>query len=155
MKTQIELRTACPTASIALCFLAAIVFSLPLAAQDPGAGGADSQSKYGGMIGAPNQVTITIGVRDSRGLPFEEKASVHLFSRMRGVNRTLSTDQNSTAGFQNLLEGPYDVEVKCPGYLTVTDHLDVTGGSSFLTPMSTCILPPIRILLATLPRAWF
>jgi len=135
MNVQLVLRTSLFALSTPLRILAFLVlpflFTLPLCAQDPGANGADSQSKYGGMIGTPNQVTITIGVRNSRGLPFDEKASVHLFSRMRGVNRTILTDQDSTASFQNLLEGPYDVEVQYPGYRTVTDHLDVTGGSSF------------------------
>jgi tetratricopeptide (TPR) repeat protein len=137
MKTELIPRVSVSAVStplrLLLFFALLFLFTLPLSAQDPSARGADSQSQYGGMIGRPNEVSITIGVRDSRGFPLEDKASVRLFSRMRAVNRTFFTDQNSTANFSNLLEGQYDVEVLCPGYLPVIDHLDVTSGSSFFT----------------------
>ncbi len=50
---------------------------------------------------------------------------------MRSVNRTFFTAQDSSASFPGLLEGPYDVEVQCPGYRPAVEHLDVTSRLAF------------------------
>jgi len=102
-------------------------------AQDPGGAGAGLPSAYGGLLTNLQQVTVTIGVRDARGLPLDELASVHLTSRLRGVNRISETRESANVSFQNLLEGPYDVLVECAGYRPVQQHLEVTGGSAFFT----------------------
>jgi tetratricopeptide (TPR) repeat protein len=101
--------------------------------QSPPPGGASTSSKYDSVTATPGTVTVTVGVRDSRGLPLEDKASVQLTSRTRGFNRTFPTDQSSSAIFDSLIEGPYDVEVQCPGYGTVKNHLDITGGAAFFS----------------------
>lgn len=107
--------------------------SAGMAQMPPSQGVNNSQSMMDGTMGAPQQVTITIGVRDARGLPLEAPATVRISSHMRGVNRTAATREESAASFVNLLEGPYEVEVRCPGYKTVVDHLDATSGQAFFS----------------------
>jgi Flp pilus assembly protein TadD len=85
------------------------------------------------MTTQPQIVTVSIGVRDSHGLPLEEKASVKLSSKVRGFYKTFLTEQSSSASFTSILEGPYDLEVQCPGYVTVVEHLDINEGSAFFS----------------------
>ncbi len=85
------------------------------------------------MVGTRQMVAITVGVRDARGLPLDDKASVRLISKASVYNRTIPTEGNSSATFPNVWEGPYDVEVKCEGYRPVLDHLDVGGGLAFFS----------------------
>ena len=89
--------------------------------------GVNSQYTTMGTLSAPSFVTITIGVRDARGMPLDVEAVVRLTSPVRAVNLMSPSRDESSASFANLLEGIYDVEVKCPGYRTVVDRLDVTG----------------------------
>ena len=103
------------------------------AQQDGGFSSAGSEAKISGMMKNRQQVTIIVGVRDARGLPVDEPASVRLVSKFSAYARTNPTEKDSTASFPNLLEGPYYVEVHCPGYRGVIDHLDVSGGSAFFT----------------------
>ena len=93
-------------------------------------GGAD-YSKFGN-VQAPQDVTITIAVRDARGLPLEDAATVLLSSKLRGVYRSLDTKSSADVSF-GVLEGPYEVQVACPGYRTVKQELNVFGGSAFFT----------------------
>ena len=80
----------------------------------------------------PQRVTITIGVRDARGLPIEDMATVHLSSKLRGVHQTGDTKSSADVTFA-VLDGPYEVQVECPGYQTVKNELNVYGGSGFFT----------------------
>ena len=83
-----------------------------------------------GMLRAPQNVTITVAVRDARGLPIEDLAIVHLSSKMRGVHQSGDTKSSADVSF-GVLEGPYEVQVECPGYRTVKQELTVYGGSGF------------------------
>ena len=67
-----------------------------------------------GVARAPQDVTITIGIRDARGLPIEDMATVFLSSKMRGVHQTRDTKSSADVSFA-VLEGPYEVQVECPG----------------------------------------
>jgi tetratricopeptide (TPR) repeat protein len=106
-------------------------FAFGAHAQEQPVGGGQIPSGYAPMVSSLQQVTITIGVRDARGLPIEEPATVHLTSNLRRVNRDSDTRDSADVNFANLLEGPYEVEVDCPGYRPVREHLDVTGGAAF------------------------
>lgn len=81
------------------------------------------------------RVTISIGVRDSRGLPLEDQAKVSLFSKSRGFSKTIPAAQDSTANFSDVLQGDYDVEVQCPGYVSVLKHIEVAVGSNSYFPV--------------------
>lgn len=106
---------------------------LSAGAQDAATTGAGTPSAYANMLSTLQQVTINVAVRDARGLPLDEAASIHLTSQLRRVNRFTDTKESATVSFANLLEGPYEVVVECPGYRTEQQHLDVTGGSAFFT----------------------
>jgi tetratricopeptide (TPR) repeat protein len=109
----------------------------PVAAQQPPppspvVSGADT-TKLGTLIRAPQDVTITIAVRDGRGLPIDDLATVRLSSNLRGVHRIQDTKNSADVSFGNLLEGSYEVEVRCEGYRSVQQMIDVNGGSAFFT----------------------
>jgi tetratricopeptide (TPR) repeat protein len=93
----------------------------------------ENSGEYIGMLRNSETVTVTVGVRDSRGLPLDDNASVRLVGKLRAFTRTIPTERNSSATFVDLLTGPYDVEVSCPGYRSVVDHLEVIAGSAFFS----------------------
>lgn len=105
----------------------------PLWGQDASSMGSSVPSSLEHMTGTRQMVSITVGIRDARGLPLEEKASVRLIGKMIAYSRTLPTEPNSTATFPQIWEGPYDIEVQCPGYRGVIHHIDVNGGLAFFT----------------------
>ena len=115
--------------------LGIVLLSLETAgvAQTPDMIQPDAHTVTDGMLSDRSYVTITIGVRDARGLPLEGGASVRLIARTRAYKRTFDTGADSTASFVNQLEGPYDVEVQCPGYKPVMKYLDVSGGMAFFS----------------------
>lgn len=92
--------------------------------------GADT-TKFGSLIRAPQEVTIIIGVRDARGVPLDDLATVNLQSILRGFHRFSNTKDSADVSFPSLLEGPYELQVECPGYRMVKEQLDVTGGAAF------------------------
>ena len=115
-----------------LCLLLSAVYPLCGQSSTPaGAGG--GLSPFETMTSTRQEVTINVGIRDSRGLPLEEKATVRLTSVVRAVNKTSFSEPNSTVTFPNLLEGPYQVEVSCPGYRRIIQQLDVSGGLAFFS----------------------
>jgi tetratricopeptide (TPR) repeat protein len=116
-----------------LILAAILLVGYPLRAQDNSSvsGGLTSDNEH--MMSLRQVVTIIVGVRDARGLPLDENASVRLVSKMSAYARTMPTESNSTATFVNLWDGPYDVEVKCPGYRPVAEHLEVSGGLAFFS----------------------
>ena len=128
-----SLLTATRARRLVLALPIFLYFCSPLCGQNPGSSTPDAISAYGVNARAVQSVTIDIGVRDSRGLPLEDKASVRLVSRLRNYDRTVFAEKNSTASFTELLEGPYDVEVRCPGYRPAIEHLDVIGGAAFFS----------------------
>ncbi len=90
-------------------------------------------SQYENKTFIRQDVTITVGVRDARGLPLEKEASVRLISKSGVYNRTVFTERDSSATFSSVWEGPFDIEIKCPGYRSVLEHLDVGGGQAFFS----------------------
>jgi tetratricopeptide (TPR) repeat protein len=135
MATQPRPGSSFATTALRVVLFLQILFFLgsQLCGQDPGSSTPDAISVYGRNASIVQSVTIDVGVRDSRGLPLEDKASVRVFSRLRNYNRTVVTEKNSTASFPALLEGPYEVEVSCPGYRPVVEHLDVVGGTALFS----------------------
>jgi tetratricopeptide (TPR) repeat protein len=108
----------------------------------------------GNLSGAISEVTVTIGVRDARGVPLEELATVRLTSKFGGVDHVSTTKDSSDVSFANVLKGPYGVVVECPGYRTVQADLDVTDDQGAfksyiymhaLTDRSTSTSPPKEV----------
>ncbi len=97
------------------------------------AGGTGGLASYENPSFLRQTVTINVGIRDARGFPLDEKATVRISSVIRAVNQSLTTEPNSSVTFPNLLEGPYEVEIRCPGYRPVVQHLDVSGGLAFFS----------------------
>jgi tetratricopeptide (TPR) repeat protein len=106
-------------------------------------------------------VNVIVGVRDERGQPLELPASVQLHSKVQSYNVTSATQKGGTASFPNVLEGDYEIEVRCPGCKTTTTRLNVTGfGANLkvyvyvqpeseapdagLTPSSTAMTPKMQ-----------
>src|SRR3974377_1600761 len=109
-------------------FLGTVSFALlnlpPLLAQRPPGPEDLTTINNSGVARAPQDVTITIGIRDARGLPIEDLATVFLSSKIRGVHQTRDTKSSADVSFA-VLEGPYEVRVECPGYRTVKQELTV------------------------------
>lgn len=117
---------------VALAILACVPWCAATAHQAPsGTSGGEVSSAMAPMLSNLQPVNIMVGVRDARGLPIEELATVRITSNVRRVFRNLDTKESADVSFANLLEGPYDVTVECPGYRTAQEHLDVTGGAAF------------------------
>ncbi len=113
--------------------LLVLVFAYPLWGQGGSSQAAGGLSSFENPKFTRQTVTIDVGVRDARGLPLDDKATVRISSVIRSVNKTAMTEANSTASFPNLLEGPYELEILCPGYRSVVQHLDVNGGLAFFS----------------------
>jgi tetratricopeptide (TPR) repeat protein len=76
-------------------------------------------------------VSLHISVRDSMGAPPSSPATVQLNSNF-GRHDIQSTRDASTATFQGVSSGEYDIEVHCIGYKEQTEHLSLTAvGSDF------------------------
>jgi Flp pilus assembly protein TadD len=73
------------------------------------------------------QVTLTINLRDSSGVPLDAPGVVNLRGGMQNVVRMASTQEASAAVFSNVSEGEYDAEARCVGYETTVEHLSVSG----------------------------
>jgi hypothetical protein len=57
--------------------------------------------------------------------------AVAKLSSEKGVHLTVSTRDNSTATFPQMLPGEYDIEVTALGYKTTVEHASVfTGGTT-------------------------
>lgn len=90
-------------------------------------------AKFEATVPSLQSVSITVGIRDPRGLPLDASATVRLSSRTRGFYRDLNTKDSADVMFANLLEGAYDLEVQCPGYRPVREQLQIGGGRAFFT----------------------
>jgi tetratricopeptide (TPR) repeat protein len=80
----------------------------------------------GNLSSAIREVTVMIGVRDARGVPLEELATVRLTAKFGGADHVSTTKDSSDVSFSNVLKGSYDMMVECAGYRTVRGDLDVT-----------------------------
>jgi tetratricopeptide (TPR) repeat protein len=88
-------------------------------------------SRQQGQSGGQGVVTLRINVRDARGVPPDSPATVQLNSSV-GRHDIQTTHDASIATFSNVLTGEYDIEVRCLGYKTQTDHLSLSAmGSEF------------------------
>src|SRR5580693_5320562 len=117
-------------ASCAWLFLA-----LPIRAQRPTGG--TSAAPVGQRSSSPSSLTsnnapvdVLVSVREPTGMPLAGHAIVKLSSE-KGVHLTVSTRDNSTATFPQMLPGEYDIEVAALGYQTTMEHASVfTGGTT-------------------------
>lgn len=103
---------------------------LPSAISDPATNGA--------VMG--QAVDLEISVRDAHGNVIDSDAVIHLTSSLLKVYRTASTQSASPARFHGLAVGEYDLEVTCPGFQTVHQHLALESASSLL-PMYLYLIP--------------
>jgi tetratricopeptide (TPR) repeat protein len=118
-----------------LAFGASLFLALPLRAQRP-AGGTPA-SPVGQRSANPSSLTsnsapvdVLVSVREPTGMPLAGHAVVKL-SSAKGVHLTVSTRDNSTATFPQMLPGEYDIEVTALGYKTTMEHASVfTGGTT-------------------------
>jgi tetratricopeptide (TPR) repeat protein len=110
-----------PLASGLLC---ALFLATCASAQAPSSG----QGQRG--IGVPTgvqPVNVIIGVRDRNGGPVDAPALVRFYSNFSSFNLTSPTREGSSVTFSNVIEGEYEVEVKCPGYKDSAEHVSVMG----------------------------
>lgn len=70
---------------------------------------------------------LKVRVLDVRGLPFENLAEVHIFSKPDAADWTASTLEGSTASFAKVPTGDYSIEVTSAGYQTTTQRLHVSN----------------------------
>jgi len=79
-------------------------------------------------------MTVNVAVRDSRGTPLEIAALVRLYSMAENYNVQAPTQEGSTAVFRRVVQGEYEVEVKCAGFKPKTEQVSVMGfGGDFNT----------------------
>lgn len=82
----------------------------------------------------PGGLTVEVSVRDSRGMPLEHPAMVHLYASVEGFNMRVGTQEGSTAVFHNVKAGEYEVEITCSGFKVTNEHVSVHGlGGEFHT----------------------
>jgi|HubBroStandDraft_6_1064221.scaffolds.fasta_scaffold02290_4 Flp pilus assembly protein TadD len=107
-------------------------------AQTPSAG-PGTRSAVGPSL---QPVTVVISVRDKNGGPVDNPAIVRFFSNFSSFNVTTTTREGASVTFPNILEGEYEVEVKCAGYKEAVEHISVVGVGSvqpvylYMTPES-------------------
>jgi tetratricopeptide (TPR) repeat protein len=79
----------------------------------------------GGRSSPIPTTTLTVGVRDSSGMPLEVPALVKLRGAMENGSRVASTQEAASAVFEGVTEGEYDVEAQCVGYQTAIERVSV------------------------------
>jgi Flp pilus assembly protein TadD len=113
------------TSRMAQCRLALVFFLLtygsPLLAQRPSGGSRGSQQG-----GGPSSVTLFVNVRDANGAPMEGASIVTLVATVGGYNQTTATRDASSAMFEGISPGDYDVEARYPGYRPTSEHISVS-----------------------------
>jgi len=121
----------CALVSFACCRKA--IFSLLFACLALGSSATAQKPPSGRSVQVPDgkaqsgPVQLTVSVRDERGTPLLGFASVHLFSAVMSYNVTSMTQEASSAVFRNVPPGEYQIEARCDGYKTSTDHVTVDG----------------------------
>jgi tetratricopeptide (TPR) repeat protein len=76
-------------------------------------------------------VTVTVNVREASGMLLEGHAFVKLTSQVRHYNQTVATQENSSATFNDVIAGEYEVEVSSAGYRTITERVSIARGGSY------------------------
>lgn len=117
-----------------LLFCASLFCQIP----SPRSGPQNPNSQQTGIQG----FEVSVGVRDSRGVPLDVGSVVHLYAVTGSFNVTESTRDASTARFSNVTPGDYQLEVTSPGYRKATEQLSLFGNRSempvyvYMTPDS-------------------
>jgi Flp pilus assembly protein TadD len=73
-----------------------------------------------------SSVTLIINVRDAGGAPMEGASIVTLVATAGAYNQTTPTRDASSAVFEGISPGDYDVEARYPGYRPTTEHISVS-----------------------------
>jgi Flp pilus assembly protein TadD len=94
-------------------------------AQRPSGGSRGSQQGFGFSA-----VTLSVSVRDGSGVPMDGATVVTLVATAGSYRQTTTTRDASTAVFDGLAQGEYDVEASYPGYQRTTEHISVTAMGS-------------------------
>lgn len=109
-----------PRVSVAIgCFL--LICSDAAFAQRP-TGGRGGQSNIGSST-----VSLSVSVRNASGIPLDGVSLVTLASSVGSYHQTATTRDASTAIFDGIPAGEYDVEATYPSYQNATDHISVNG----------------------------
>ena len=111
---------------LALVWLLLLCHS-PAFAQRPASGSRGSQQGVGFSA-----VTLSVSVRDSSGVPMDGATVVTLVATAGSYRQTTVTRDASTAVFDGLAQGEYDVEASYPGYQRTTEHISVTALGSMM-----------------------
>jgi len=91
-------------------------------AQRPTSGSREGQQRFGSST-----VTLSVNVRDASGVPMDGVSVVKLVATAGSYNQTVTTADASTAVFDGLPEGEYELEASYPGYQRTTEHISVTA----------------------------
>jgi tetratricopeptide (TPR) repeat protein len=86
---------------------------------------------HGGQQGLNTSVTLFINVRDARGAPMDDATIVTLAGTVGNYHQTTATRGASSAVFEGISQGEYDVEARYPGYRPTMEHISVSmmGGT--------------------------
>ncbi|MGB9432099.1 MAG: tetratricopeptide repeat protein [Candidatus Acidiferrum sp.] len=109
-----------PRLGSASALLATLLLGCPLWGQ--------TQTGLTNTIMQAHQDTVLVKVRvlDEGGLPLDNPAQVRIFSIVRPVNLTASTQQ-AIAAITDVQPGDYEIEVSSPGFKKSTQHLHVVN----------------------------
>ena len=91
----------------------------------PSASALLAQGRGGGRSSPIPTTTLTVGVRDSSGMPLDVPALVKLRGAMENGSRVASTQEAASAVFEGVTDGEYDVEAQCVGYQTAVERVSV------------------------------
>ena len=101
------------------------------------------------MGGLP--ITVSVNVREANGMPLEGHAFVKLSSKLKHYEATVGTQDNSTAVFNDVTSGDYDLEVTCAGYKTAVERINVFSAGSSVHPVFVYLHSESEITSATKP----
>lgn len=91
-------------------------------AQRPTSGGRGGQPSF-----SPSTVSLSVNVRNASGVPMDGATLVTLVASVGSYNQTVTTRDASTATFDGLSPGDYDIEATYPGYQNATEHISVNA----------------------------
>lgn len=93
-------------------------------------GGLAAAQRPGGSPSPPyvdvnRPVAVNVSVRDSHGFPLEEPVNVRLYSSLGAFDSRTTTREGSTARFESVRAGEYQLEIKGVGFLDSTEHVSI------------------------------
>ena len=113
-----------------LFLLPTVIRAQPPSGGDPRQSATPRRSDPSSLSEEP--VDVNVSVREPNGMPLDGYATVTL-SSSGGLHLTASTEGNSTAKFQQILPGEYDIEASATGYKTTSERASVFGGGTSST----------------------